>query len=62
MTREEALNKATKGGYHIHGADGVETEYSEARSAYAAWTRKDHQSSLMVAVEETFLAPHFWQA
>src|SRR2546422_6150829 len=62
MSIQEALDKATAGGYHIHGADGVETAYSGASSAYSAWTRKDNKSSFMVAVEATFLDPHFWQA
>ena len=62
MTIQEALNKATEGGYHIHGSDGVDTEYSGASSEYSAWTRTDNQSSFMVAVEATFLDPHFWQA
>ena len=62
MTIEEAMTLAMYGGYHIHGSDGVETSYSGASSDYAAWTRTDNQSSFLVAVEETFLDPHFWQA
>ena len=59
MTMQEALDTATEGGYHIHSDDGVETDYSGASSAYSAWTRTDNQSSFLVAVEETFLDPHF---
>ncbi len=61
MTIEEAITHAMHGGYHICGSDGVETYYSGASSDYSAWTRKDNASSLMVAVEETFLDPAFWQ-
>ena len=61
MPIQEALNKATQGGYHIHDADGVETAYSGASRAYSAWTRTDNQSSCMAAVEETFLDAYFWQ-
>ena len=62
MTIQEAMNKAHKGGYHIHGSDGAETYYSGANSEFSAWTRKDNASSFMVAVEETFLDPGFWSA
>jgi len=62
MTIEEAITLAMHGGYHIQGSDGVETSYNGASSDYSAWTRKDNQSSFMVAVEETFLDPAFWQA
>src|SRR5438552_3228784 len=62
MTIAEVLKKAVEGGYHINGADEMDTDYSGASSDYSAWTRKDNQSSFLVAVEETFLDPHFWQA
>ena len=62
MTVQEALNKATEGGYHIHGSDGMETYYEGANSDFSLWTRKDNESSFMVPVEETFLDPRFWQA
>ena len=62
MTIQEAMNKATAGGYHINGSDGIETYYEGASSAYSAWTRKDNASTFMVAVEETFLDPEFWRA
>ena len=62
MTIQEAMNKATAGGYHINGSDGIETYYGGASSAYSAWTRKDNASTFMVAVEETFLDPEFWRA
>jgi hypothetical protein len=61
MTIEDALKKATEGGYHIYGADGVDTHYEGANSDFSAWTRTDNASTFMVAVEETFLDPHFWQ-
>ena len=62
MTIAEALQKATKGGYHIRGSDGMDTDYEGATSDFSAWTRKDNASTFLVAVEETFLDPRFWQA
>jgi hypothetical protein len=62
MTIEEVLKKATEGGYHIDGSDGMDTDYGGANSEYSVWTRKDNASSFIVPVEETFLAPAFWQA
>ena len=35
MTIQEALDTATQGGYHIDGADGVQTYYSGASSHYS---------------------------
>ena len=32
MTIKEAVNKATEGGYHINGSDGIETYYSGVSS------------------------------
>jgi hypothetical protein len=62
MTIAEVLKKATEGGYHIDGSDGTETFYEGANSDFSAWTRKDNGSTFMVAMEETFLDPAFWQA
>ena len=62
MTVQEALNKATEGGYHIYGSDGMDTDYEGATNDYSAWTRKDNASSFLVPTEETFLDPQFWQA
>jgi len=62
MTIQEALNKATDGGYHIYGSDGMDTYYEGANSEYSVWTRKDNESSFIVPTEETFLDPQFWQA
>ena len=62
MTVQEALNKATEGGYHIQGSDGMDTSYEGANSEYSVWTRKDNESSFLVPTEETFLDPQFWQA
>jgi len=62
MTIQEVMDKAVGGGYHINGSDGMQTYYSGASRDYSAWTRKDNNSSFMVAVEETFLDPVFWQA
>ena len=62
MTIQEVMDKAVTGGYHINGSDGMQTYYSGASRDYSAWTRKDNNSSFMVAVEETFLDPVFWQA
>jgi hypothetical protein len=41
MTIQEAVNKATEGGYHMHGSDGIDTDYGGANSEYSVWTRKD---------------------
>jgi hypothetical protein len=62
MTITEALDHATQGGYHIKGADGMDTAYAGANSAYSVWTRTDNDSSCIVPVADTFLDPHFWQA
>ena len=62
MTIAEVLKKATEGGYHINGSDGVEISYIGANDEYSAWTRTDNESSFMVPVEETLLDPSFWQA
>jgi hypothetical protein len=62
MTIQEAVTKATAGGYHLHAADGMDTEYVDANSEYSVWTRKDNGSSFIVPVAETFLDPHFWRA
>jgi hypothetical protein len=62
MTIAEVLQKATEGGYHVNGSDGMDTYYAGANSEFSAWTRIDNDSSFMVSTEETFLDPHFWQA
>jgi hypothetical protein len=62
MTIQKAVNKATEGGYHINGSDGMDTDYVGANSEYSVWTRKDNGSSFIVPVAETFLDPQFWQA
>ena len=62
MTIQDAVTKATEGGYHIHAADGMETDYVGANSEYSVWTRKDNASSFIVPVAETFMDPHFWLA
>jgi hypothetical protein len=50
MTIQEAVTKATEGGYHINGADGMDTAYVGANSDYSVWTRKDNASSFVVVV------------
>jgi hypothetical protein len=62
MTIAEALRKAVAGGYHIHGSDGIATDFVGANSECSAWTRKDNASTFIVPVEETFLDPRFWHA
>jgi hypothetical protein len=62
MTIQEAVTKATAGGYHINGSDGMDTDFVGANSEYSVWTRKDNDSSFIVPVAETFLDPHFWLA
>lgn len=53
MTLEEVLKKATEGGYHLYGSDGMDTDYGGANSEYSVWTRKDNESSFIIPVEET---------
>jgi hypothetical protein len=62
MMIQEAIDKATEGGYHLYGSDGMDTDYGGANSEYSVWTRKDNESSFIIPVEETFLDPDFWQA
>jgi hypothetical protein len=62
MTIQEAVTQATAGGYHLHAADGMDTEYVDANSDYSVWTRKDNGSSFIVPIAETFLDPQFWLA
>ena len=62
MTIREALNKAVDGGYHIYGADGMDTSYEGANSAYSVGTRKDTESPFLVPMEKTSLDPPLWQA
>ena len=62
MTIAEAVTKAVEGGYHVHGSDGIATDFVGANSECSAWTRKDNASTFVVPVEETFLDPRFWQA
>ena len=57
MTIEEVLQKATEGGYHLYGSDGMETDYGGANSEYSVWNRKDNASSFIVPVADTFLDP-----
>jgi hypothetical protein len=61
MTIEDAITKATEAGYHIHGADGVDTSYSGANDEWSVWTRKDNDASCMIAVPETLLDPLCWR-
>ena len=62
MMIQEAIDKATEGGYHMHGSDGMETSYDGANNEFSGWTRKDNLSTFLVPTEETFLDPRFWQA
>lgn len=39
MTITEALTKAVEGGYHIHGSDGIDTDFVGANSECSAWSR-----------------------
>ena len=62
MTIAEVLKKATEGGYHRHGSEGMNSDYRGAHRDGAAWTRKDTTSTGLGTVEDTFLDPHFWRA
>jgi hypothetical protein len=62
MTIQEAMKKAVEGGYHLHGADGMDTDDAGAHREYSARTRKDNASTCVDTVEEPLLDPHFWRA
>jgi len=51
MTIQEAVTKATEGGYHINGSDGMDTDFVGANSEYSVWTRKDNESSMAIRWE-----------
>jgi hypothetical protein len=59
MTIQEAVNKATEGGYHMHGSDGIETSYIGANDEYSAWTRTDNDSSFRCPWRKRFSIPGF---
>jgi hypothetical protein len=62
MTIQDAMNKAVEGGYHLNGADGMDTAYAGAHSACSAWTRKENDATCVVGVKAPWLDPHFWRA
>jgi hypothetical protein len=35
MMIQEAIDKATEGGYHLYGSDGMDTDYGGANSEYS---------------------------
>ena len=62
MTIQEAMKKAVEGGYHLHGADGMDTDDAGAHRACSAWTRNATDSTWVASVKEALLDPHFWRA
>jgi hypothetical protein len=56
MTIAEVLQKATEGGYHINGSDGMETSYIGANDEYSAWTRTDFTTRHFPSTETYRLA------
>jgi hypothetical protein len=62
MTIQEAIKKAIEGGYHLNGADGMDTDDAGAHRACSAWTRNDTDSTWVAGVKEALLDPHFWRA
>jgi hypothetical protein len=62
MTIQEAMQKAVEGGYHLHGADGRDTDDAGAHRACSAWTCHDTDSTWVASVKEALLDPHFWRA
>jgi hypothetical protein len=62
MTIQEAINKAVEGGYHLHGADGRDTNNAGAHRERSAWTRNATDSTWVAGVKEALLDPYFWRA
>ena len=62
MTIEEVLKKATEGGYHRHGSEGMHSDSAGANSACSPWTRNDNDPICVADVQEPLLDPHFWRA
>ena len=62
MTLEEVLKKATEGGYHRHGSEGMDSDSAGAHRACAAWTRNDNHSTCGAGVQASLLDPLFWRA
>jgi len=62
MTIQEALKKAIEGGYHLHGADGRDTDDASANSECSVWKSKENNSTCGVGVTAPWLDPHFWRS
>ena len=62
MTIQEAMKKAVKGGYHLNGFDGMDTDDASANSACSAWTYHATDSPCSASVKAALLDPHFWRA
>jgi hypothetical protein len=48
MTITEALTQAVEGGYHVHGSDGMDTDFVGGNSECSAWTRQDNPSTFIL--------------
>jgi hypothetical protein len=62
MTIQEAMNKAVEGGYHLNGADGMDTDEAGAHRACSAWTRDDTDAPCSAGMTAPWLDPQFWRA
>ena len=62
MTIQEVIKKAVEGGYHLNGADGMDTDEAGAHRECSAWTRNATDSPCLVGVKASWLDPHFWRA
>jgi hypothetical protein len=62
MTIQEAMKKAIEGGYHLNGADGMNTDEAGAHRECSTGTRNDTTSTWVAGVKEALLDLHFWRA
>ena len=62
MTIQEAIKKAVEWGYHLHGADGMDTDNAGANRECSVWTRNDTDSASVVGMKAPWFDPHFWRA
>ena len=61
MTIAEVLKKATEGGYHINGSDGVEISYIGANDEYSAWTRTEVTDKMQVFAYDALTGQVLWK-
>ena len=62
MTIQEVIKKAVEEGYHLHGADEMDTDEAGAHRACSAWTRNATDAPCLASVKASLLDPQFWRA